>query len=229
MHEISVHGEIKALGYREGSSGIFTGSIEGLYEGHRIGSAKPDEREYTLELPNGSLSLTVWQQIPSHLPLPARPAKHPFQNGNDPFKDLLVSGYLQEERKVNNQMDAGGPPKPLVMNSMEVKVIANAAKSSGIFAGARGEMRLEVPEYKVGGYLIINTRQGDLYLNFLEKGNRKVLKADLWVDGEKSTGLYYQAEGTLQFALDLTPPNFARGPYTGTLNLAQEASTVKTE
>ncbi|HEX3641252.1 MAG TPA: hypothetical protein VHV10_08175 [Ktedonobacteraceae bacterium] len=226
MHEVLVYGEIKALGYREGSSGIFTGSIEGLYEGYRIGSAKPDEREYTLELPNGNLSLTVRQQIPSHLPLPARPAIHPFQNGNDPFKDLLVSGYPKEEREADNQVHTGSSPKPLVMNSMQVTVITNAEMCSGIFAGACGEMRLEVPEYKVGGYLIINTHQGDLYFHFLEKGNRKVLKADLWVDGEKSTGLYYQANGTLHFALELMPPNFARGPYTGTLNLAQEASAL---
>ena len=40
MHEMAVNGEIKTIAAREGSSGIFTGSIEGLYQGYRFGAPR---------------------------------------------------------------------------------------------------------------------------------------------------------------------------------------------
>ena len=87
MHEMAVNGEIKTIAFREGSSGVFTGSIEGLYQGYRFGSTTPDEREYTLEGPNGTIALLLRQQIVT--PLPPRPSDHPFANGNDPFEEIL--------------------------------------------------------------------------------------------------------------------------------------------
>ena len=221
MYEMLVSGEIKALGWREGSSGIFTGSIEGLYQGYRIGSTEPDIQEFTLDLANGSIAITVRQELPTHMPLPSRPPLHPFRVGNAPFDDLN-SQRESEMPEEGNIPSTGGMPEPLVINAMEVWVATDPRNCTGIFANASGEMKLTVPEYKIGGYLIVNTQHGDLYMSFLEKGNRQVLKADLWVDGERSTGLYHQAKGTLQFALNLRPPNFASGVYSGTMYLQQQ-------
>lgn len=220
MFEVPIQGEIKALGWREGSTGIFTGSLDGLYTGYRLGSAEPDEREYMLELPNGNISLQVQQQIPAHLPLPPRPAEHPFSNGNDPFEHAPMPDAVEFIRPQT------GGERPLVMNAMEVRVRVNPEKSTGIFAAASGEMMLTVPNYRVGGYLVINTRMGDVYFNFLEKGTRQILEADLQLDGVRSTGIYHHAEGTMKFTLHLSPPNFAQGPYSGTLYLQQSPQEI---
>jgi len=101
MHEMAVNGEIKTIAFREGSSGVFTGSIEGLYQGYRFGSTTPDEREYTLEGPNGTIALLLRQQIVT--PLPPRPSDHPFANGNDPFEDLAAG-------RPPSFLKGGGPP-----------------------------------------------------------------------------------------------------------------------
>src|SRR5687768_16438960 len=85
MYEMQVSGEIKTIAAREGSSGIFTGSLQGLYQGYRFGSTTPDEREYTIEAPHGTIALLLRQQIVT--PLPPRQKEHPFANGQDPFDD----------------------------------------------------------------------------------------------------------------------------------------------
>src|SRR4051812_6500330 len=82
---LQVKGEIKTIACREGSSGIFTGSIEGLYQGSRFGSAEPDEQHCVLPAPNGSIAVTLPQQIVT--PLPPRPREHPFRDRHDPFTE----------------------------------------------------------------------------------------------------------------------------------------------
>ena len=57
---------------------------------------------------------------------------------------------------------------------------------------------------------------------FLEAGEHGVLNADLWVNGEASTGLWRNARGDLKFSLTPVPPNFGRGPYSGTIWLERE-------
>jgi pimeloyl-ACP methyl ester carboxylesterase len=247
MHELHVRGEIKTLAFKEGSSGIFTGSLEGLYQGYRFGSTVPDERHHVLELPNGAIALTVKQEIRSRLG--PRPAEHPFAGGKDPFAHLPVStggpppGVAGMGGPPPGMADQGAPPEGTAVSGppastaaggphaglahgrpfyMEVHLRVDSEKSTGIFAGATGEAEIATPNYKMAGHLVINTKDGDLRLTFLEAGERGVLKANLSVDGENSTGIYRNARGELQFALTATPPNFGRGPYYGTIWLEHE-------
>ena len=276
MYEMAVSGEIKTLAWKEGSSGIFTGSIEGLYQGYRFGSTVPDVRQTVLEAPNGTIALTLKQEIRSRLS--PRPAEHPFAGGKDPFANLPAtpaggpppgtasmggpppgtagiggppSGLPGAGGPPPGTAGTGGPPPGMAAGGpppgaaaggppagapgaggpglahgrpfyMEVLLRVDPEASTGIFAGATGEVELATPNYKMAGHLIINTKDGDLRLNFLEAGERGVLKADLWVDGENSTGIYRNARGDLTFALTATPPNFGRGPYSGTLWLERE-------
>jgi hypothetical protein len=105
---------------------------------------------------------------------------------------------------------------------MIVKVAAQPDKSSGIFEGAAGELEVEVPNYKYPGYLVVATKDGDLRLDFLEGREGEHLNAQLWVDGENSTGIFAGAEGELTFSLETMPPLFGVGPYSGTIRLQQE-------
>lgn len=229
MHEIAVKGEIKTIAAREGSSGIFTGSIEGLYQGYRFASTTPDEREYSIEAPHGSLALLLRQQIVT--PLPPRPARHPFADGRDPFDD--PAAYMRET------LGGGAPPKGPPPGSeppgteggkeifkrvhyMEVKVHVLPEESTGIFAGASGEAEILAPKYAMGGHLIVDTAHGELRMDFLESGTKEKLTAQLWVDGERSTGVWRGAEGELKFTLIVMAPVFGRGPYSGTIRLQQE-------
>jgi hypothetical protein len=102
---------------------------------------------------------------------------------------------------------------------METTVKVDPERSTGIFAGATGAIELEAPAYRMPGYLVVATDDGDVRLNFLEKGSRDVLAADLWVDGEHSTGKYAGATGTLQFSLQVTPPFYGEGTYSGVIQL----------
>jgi len=86
MYEMPVSGEIKTLGVKEGSSGIFTGTIEGLYQGYRFGSTTPDVQHHVLEVNNGTLALVLKQEIRSMLS--PRAAEHPFAGGKDPFENM---------------------------------------------------------------------------------------------------------------------------------------------
>jgi hypothetical protein len=288
MHEMPVSGEIKTIAMREGSSGIFTGSIEGLYQGYRFGSTTPDEREFTLEAPSGAIALVLRQQIVT--PLPPRPAEHPFADGRDPFDDLAAGrpptwlggggpppgvhggpppgvqgggpppgvqgggpppgvqgggpppgvqgggpppGVEGGHGGPPGGAPGGGPPgeAPGIeggqeifkrVHYMEVKLQVVPEKSTGIFEGATGEMELFAPGYKMAGYTLINTEHGDLKLDFLEQGTRELLQADLWVNGEDSTGIWKNARGELEFSLTVTPPFYGRGPYSGTILLENE-------
>jgi hypothetical protein len=236
MYEMPVSGEIKTLAWKEGSSGIFTGSIEGLYQGYRFGSTMPDERQHVLEMPHGTIVVAVRQEIRSRLS--PRPAEHPFAEGNDPFASLPNPAPPPPGVQVGGPPPAmtSGDPPPSTTGAgtshaglahgrpfyMEVLLRVEPESSTGIFSGATGEVELSTPNYRMAGHLVINTKDGDLKLNFLEAGERGVLKADLEVDGEESTGIYHNARGELQFALTATPPNFGRGPYSGTLWLEHE-------
>jgi hypothetical protein len=267
MHEIGVSGEIKTIAAREGSSGIFTGSIEGLYQGYRFGSTTPDEREFVIEPPNGSIALLLRQQIVT--PLPPRPAKHPFADGKDPFADPAAflaetfgggppgggppGGHGGPPGPPGGGPPGGGPPgghggppggggppghggppgaeAPGIeggeeifkrVHYMEAKLHVVPDKSTGIFAGATGEMEIFAPSYKMAGYLVIDTEHGDLRLDFMEAGTRETLNADLWVNGDESSGIWKNAEGELEFALEVTPPFFGKGPYSGTIRLENE-------
>jgi hypothetical protein len=237
MYEMPVSGEIKTLAFKEGSSGVFTGSIAGLYRGYRFGSTEADVRAFDLDLPHGSLAVTITQEIRSRLG--PRPAQHPFADGNDPFANLPpdpdddpaagAAGRPPGTARAGPPAStaAGGPHAGLVAGRpfyMEVMLRVDSEKSTGIFAGASGEVELATPRYQMSGYLVIETSGGDLRLDFLEAGERGVLKANLWVDGAQSTGIYRNARGDLRFALETRPPNFGWGEYSGTLWLEQEPS-----
>src|SRR5688500_6779592 len=96
VYELPVSGVMKTVGFREGSSGIFSGTIEGLYQGYRFASTVSDERELTIEAPHGTVAVVLSQEIVSALP--SRPSEHPFADGKDPLADALAG------------RGAGGPP-----------------------------------------------------------------------------------------------------------------------
>src|SRR4051794_15984259 len=244
MYEVPVSGEIKTIAAREGSSGIFTGTIEGLYQGYRFGSTTPDEREYVLEAPRGTIALSLVQQIVT--PLPPRLKEHPFADGKDPFENpqavFAALGGGPPPGAGHGAPGAGGPPpgaggpppgaggppggdgqeEVFRVHYMETMLRVVPDKSTGIFEGATGEMEVMAPNYKMGGYLVVENEQGELRMNFLEAGTRETLNADLWIDGENSTGIYAGARGELEFALTVPPPFFGKGPYSGTMWLENE-------
>jgi hypothetical protein len=241
MHELAVSGTMKTIGFREGSSGIFTGTIEGLYQGYRFASTEPDEREFAIEAPHGTLGLVLHQEIVPALP--PRPDEHPFADGKDPLAEARTGGPPfgrggpPGEGPPGGGPPGGGPPGggppgggPPDMfkrfHHMDVKLRIDPARSTGIFEGASGEAEVEAPSYKFGGYLIVNTDEGDLRLDFLEEGKMGRLDADLWVDGENSTGIYRNAKGELTFSLEVIPPLGAEGPYSGTIWLEQEPAAT---
>jgi hypothetical protein len=227
MTEKRVDGEIRTLAWREGSSGIFTGSIEGLYQGYRFGSTTPDERRFQVDAPNGRIELVLRQEISTFLP--PRPKEHPFAGGRDPLAGPPPAGAPA--------MGHGGPgghapgPPPGMDPSqrpffMKVSLRVDPEKSTGIFAGATGQTEMSTPHYRMAGYLVVNTKDGDLRLNFLEherpeEGN---LVADLQVDGAESTGIYRGARGDLTFAIAVAAaanrPNYGKGTYSGTIWLS---------
>jgi hypothetical protein len=231
--EMKVSGEIRTLAWREGSSGIFTGSINGIYQGYRFGSTTPDERRFTIEAPNGSIALLLRQEISTFLP--PRPQEHPFANGRDPLTDAPPSGGLPPGlARGGERPGAHGPGQSPGMDRsqrpffMKVTVRVDPDKSTGIFTGAVGETELSTPHYLMAGYLVVNTGGGDLCLNFLEhelpeEGN---LVADLQVDGVRSTGIYQNARGELTFSIAVAAaahlPNYGKGSYKGTMWLEQE-------
>jgi hypothetical protein len=245
MYEMAVNGEIKALAFKEGSSGIFSGTLEGLYQGYRFGSITPDVQSHVLKVNDGMLALVLKQEIRS--PLTPRPSEHPFSRGKDPFAPLPATGasdagpsaampitrqprQTSAERPLEREAPTNAQGTPVVPPSRgqargpfwEIKLSVDPATSTGIFSGATGEMEITAPNYRIGGYLVIETKDGNLQLNFLEAGEQAVLKADLWVNGEASTGKYRNARGELKFALTRRPPNFGRGPYQGTIWLEQK-------
>jgi hypothetical protein len=273
MHEWKVSGNIRTVGSREGSSGVFEGDIVGLYQGYRLGSTEPHVSRQTIQAPHGELVVELRQEIYSILP--SRPEVHPFSDGQDPFADPegyaekafagTMFGPGQEGGPPGEGPPGGGPPgggppgggppgggppgggppgggppgggppgggppgdgppddddHPFEQfHRMVVKVHA-LPDSTGIFAGATGETEIEVPKYKYPGFLIVETEQGNLQLDFLEGREGEYLNATLWVDGENSTGIYAGASGELTFSLETRPPLFGEGPYDGTISLQQ--------
>ncbi len=214
---LSVQGEIKTIACREGSSGIFTGSLEGLYQGYRFGSTEPDERQYTLDAPHGTIAVTLRQEIVT--PLPPRPFTHPFADGRDPFakRPATVAHAEPPGREKGEAIFKR-------VHYMKTSLVVDPGASTGIFAGATGETEFFSPNYQMAGYLVIETADGDLCLTFLEQGRRDALNALLEVDGARSSGRYAGAAGDLEFALTVTPPFFGQGVYSGTIILAEERS-----
>lgn len=235
--QLPVSGAIRTIACREGSSGIFTGTISGLYQGYRLGSAAPDEQRVSIDAPYGSLALVLTQRIVT--PLPPRPAVHPFADGADPFAARAAHGPGGPGHGPGGPGGPGHGPggpkhgpggaeprgteggKPIFkrVHYMETTVRADGEHSTGVFAGATGTLELEAPAYRMPGYLVVQTAEGDLCLEFLEKGSRDELNADLWVDGDRSTGRYARATGALTFSLRVTPPFFGEGTYEGVLHL----------
>lgn len=242
MFELPVSGEMKTVGFREGSSGIFSGTIEGLYQGYRFASTEPDEREVTIDAPHGTLRVVLRQEIVSALP--PRPAEHPFADGKNPLADGAAAGSPGRggpspgmggpPAGPGGPGRPGGPPRrpggpggpggPLSADEMfkrfhhmDIKLRAVPQKSTGIFEGATGEGEISAPAYKFGGYVVVNTKHGDLHLDFLEHSESGRLNANLWVDGDNSTGIYRNARGELTFSLAVIPPLGAEGPYSGTI------------
>lgn len=248
MHELAVSGTMKTIGFKEGSSGVFTGTIEGLYQGYRFASTEPDEREFTIEAPHGTIGLVLRQEIVSALP--PRPAEHPFAGGEDPLAEAHGGrppgagppgggppggppgggppgggppGGPPGGGPPGGGPPGGGPPDMFKrFHHMDVKLRVVPHRSTGIFEGASGEVEVEAPAYKFGGYLVVNTSDGDLRLDFLEEGSMGRLDADLWVNGEESTGIFRNARGELTFSLKVIPPLGAEGPYSGTIWLENE-------
>lgn len=223
MYKVDAKGEMKSVAFREGSSGIFTGTFQGLYEGHRLGATTPHEQRTTAQLSGGTIALILKQEV--HTPLAPRPAVHPFAGGKDPFADLPIAVPSSPPSQVRGEIPVGpvgesritsGEPRGAGPKA-ELTVRIDPEGSSGAFAGATGEMKITAPNYRIGGYLVITTADGDVVMTFLESAERGVLKADLSLDGKRSTGIFRDARGDINFALTLIPPNFGRGPYWGTL------------
>lgn len=224
MYDLPVEGQIRTIACREGSSGVFEGGLRGLYQGYRFASTTPYDETVDIQLPNGTLSLIVHQTIVT--PLPLRPKVHPFADGNDPWEDR--DAYIAK-RFAEIQAEGGMPTfeedepgfNPFKkVHYIAARVKADPERSTGIFAGAKGAMELDTPNYRMAGYLVIETDDGDLRLDFLEWGSDvTVLTADLTVNGDESTGMWKGATGELQFQLNIIPPFFGEGPYSGVIHL----------
>jgi len=119
---------------------------------------------------------------------------------------------------------AGGPPgdrEIAFRDKYKTKVTLriDPARSTGIYAGATGELSVEAPAHREAGHMVVNTAQGDLRLDFLEWPEGGKLVAELTVDGSKSTGAYRNAQGTLRFELERIALGVGKGTYSGVLRL----------
>lgn len=239
MREMQVRGEMAAVGLRNGSSGRFSGDIEGLYEGYRVGN--PPEQHRTLEVANGAIALILRHQMAHG----RERGENPFANGNDPFENppglggppSWMTGGPPGGGPPPWMQGEGGPPpfaagaagmppfeaikEQMIRAGKKTKVTLqiDGEHSTGIFAGASGEIEVDAPQHKDAGYLVVNTKDGDLRLDFLEWAEGGNLVADLWVNPAHSTGMYKNAQGQFQFSLEIFPGGIAKGPYAGTLFL----------
>jgi hypothetical protein len=254
MHELQVSGEIETVALVDGSSGRFTGSIEGPYEGYRVGN--PVEQRGVIEVANGSIGLILRHEIP----MTRRRGENPYKVGEDPFKNPPPGSpleWLQEKGIIPPGVfppgggagpasgpRPGGPPAggapggppgggarpgfapPPFTEVRKVKLYIDPETSTGIYAGATGEIEVDAPDHKEFGYMVVETQHGNLLLNFGEHGEGGKLVGDMWVDGEKSTGIYNKARGELKFWLDVFIQGLAKGPYSGTIWLEHEPPTT---
>lgn len=220
MQTESVSGIIKTVALRLGSSGQFLGDIRGPYEGYRVGN--PEEQEGVIEFANGSITFALRHEIA----VTRQRGENPFAAGKDPFEDPPPGGPPLPPgvpRHFREGTPANPPPGgPAFQKIRRLRISVDGGKSTGIYAGACGEMEVTAPGHKETGYLVVASEYGDLRLDFCEwvEGGRIV--ADLKVDGGNSTGVYRDAAGDLKFALDVHPAGLASGPYWGTLRLGRE-------
>jgi hypothetical protein len=212
MYKKHVQGEIQALGWREGASGKLMGDLEGFFQGYRLQGSASTANDYLLEIENSMLALTLSQEVHIRHPLPSRPQEHPFKNGNDPFAGVeLVAPRLPE-------LPAGSQAAQSRRNmSTVVKLVIDPSRSTGTFAGAQGEMNVELADPKVNGRMTIETNDGIIELAYREHMENAQVFNTLRVEGEKSTGIYKNAKGELHFHVSIYPPNFSKGTYTGEL------------
>ena len=213
MYRMLVEGEIQALGWREGASGKLTGDIEGLFQGYRLYQGGTNiSNNYAIEVDNSTLSLTLSQEVHVRHPLPTRPPVHPFSNGNDPFKGVeLIAPRLPD---LPSGSEASKPRRNM---STIVKLMIDPLTSTGKFAGAHGEMNVVLADPDVNGHMTIETADGTIELRFREHMENTQVINTLWIEGEKSTGMYLNAHGELQFQVSIYSPNFSKGTYSGVL------------
>ena len=213
MHKRIVQGEIKALGWRDGGSGRLIGDITGLFQGYRLNRLTASQcSTYAIEAENGTLSLTLSQETRIRHLLPSRPQEHPFKNGKDPFQGV----ELVESRLPDLPQDAS-TVHPRGNMATVVKLAVNPDVSTGMFAGALGEMTVELTEPAINGYMEIETNDGVIKLDFYERMENAQVINTLWINGSKSSGIYQNAHGELVFQVSIYPPNFARGTYSGVI------------
>jgi hypothetical protein len=204
--KLDLRGQVRALRWRDGASGVLTGALEGTYEAFRCGDEPGGPSSFVLELAGGDLAVEVAVRETGRSPLPPRPPEHPFAGGRNP---------LDACRSVPAAPGPEGAAAP--EGRLALTVLPEA--SSGIFAGARGEIEVAVPNYWTGGAVVVHTGGGQLWLDYLElRTPRATLQTDLWVDGARSTGRWRGAGGKLRFTLALHHPNVAVGWYTGTFS-----------
>jgi len=213
---IEVGGQVRALRWVDGASGALTGSLEGLYEAFRGDEEDGKDSAFVLELASGDLAIEVDLREVNETgdPLPPRPGEHPFAHGRTP---VVARRALPR------------PPSPIdataLTRTLALTVLPDA--SSGIFAGARGEIVVTVPDYPDSGSVVVHTGSGDLWMDYLERRSARArLQTDLWVDGVRSTGRWHRAGGKLRFTLELHRPNVAVGWYAGSLRLDPVAHEV---
>jgi hypothetical protein len=218
MQARSICGQIETVALRHGSSGRFLGDIEGLYEGYRTGN--PEEQWGEIPLANGTLALVLRHEIA----VTRERGHNPFGGGNDPLANPPPGGPpLPPGLPSSFRQDWSPPPSsttPPFQKIRHLRFQIDPAKSTGFYAGASGEMVVVAPAHRETGYLVVATKQGDLRLQFCEWVEQGKIVAELWIDGDHSTGIYLHASGDLNFALAVHPAGLAKGPYWGTLRLA---------
>jgi hypothetical protein len=232
MREVAVRGEAEMIGLRSGSSGRFTGDIEGLYEAYREGypigspgeashrTGNPEVQHASVELANGTLAFTV-----RHLsPLRRERGENPWRAGGDPWQNP-PPGAPSIMSEHGGPPGPDGPSGPMPLKYLRrVQVAVDPERSTGIYSGATGEMFVEGPNHREFGYLEVDTPKGLLHMTFSEHPEGGKLVADLEVTGAKSTGIYANARGQLKFALDIHRGiGLGKGPYWGTLQLVTPA------
>jgi len=207
---LDVCGQVRALRWADGVSGVLSGTLEGLYEGFRLGDDEGDRSAFELELANGSLAVELDVLQVGGVGLPARPGEHPFSGPEDPIGVLMAAGESADT-------EGRAPWAPQGQAGIIAALTVLPEASSGIFAGARGVVEVVVPNYREGGSMVVYTDAGRLWMDYLQRGDGSGLQLDLWVDNLRSTGLWRGADGKLRMALELHPPNVALGTYEGTV------------
>lgn len=221
MRQMNVSGQIESVGLRDGSSGRFLGDIEGLYEGYRVGN--PEEQEGVLSLANGTLAVVV-----RHVsPLGRLRGENPFRSGRDVFANPPPGGPTAgapSGQGPHGEAPAGGPTggAPPIRKKRFVTLSIDGSKCTGIFAGASGEVELITPRHRESGYVVVDTVNGELRMNFVEWREEPHLIAEFTVDGDKSTGTYHQARGELKAKFVSFPGAMGKATYSGTLVLERE-------